>query len=482
MDVWVAVELGGAALLVGIGLGLAIGASLRRVGVAAATAAVRQAAELELLPLREQLRSREESLAESRRQLAEGSGALEAGRARVVALSTEAARLQAELEAERRAARARVDEAARSQEQVRAEVEKLAGRVLEAHGRTLLERSQAGLSSLLVPLGERLKAFEARVEQSVLQENRDRASLLQSLEHLRETQAKLHQDAEALSRALTGDSKAQGDWGEVILERLLELAGLGEGREYELQSTHLDEAGGRKRPDALVYLPGDRAVVVDAKCSLTAFVEAARAATPEAREQALDAHLESVRAHVRGLAGKSYQDVLKERTLDIVLLFVPSEAAFHAAIARAPGLYEEAFRQRVVLTSPTTLLAALQLIAHVWRSERQNANARQIAEQAGLMLEKLAAFVLDLDEVGSRLGQAQAAHAAARAKLQSGRGNLIGKAQAVARLGARVKSDKVEQLLLLGADDAGESEGEGEEAGAAAAPTQAGSEVRFTRQ
>jgi len=464
MDVWAAVALG----LVGVAAGLAVGLALRRAAVAAVAVGVRQEAERELLPLREQLRGREELLSEGRRHAAEAAGALEAGRSRVVALSVEVARLQAELAAERRAAAERSEEAARNQEQVRAEVEKLAGRVLSDQGRDLLARSQEGLAALLGPLGEKLREFEGRVEQTYLQENRDRASLLASLDHLRETQQKLHQDAEALSRALTGDSKAQGDWGEVVLERLLETAGLTEGREYDLQSSHVDEAGGRKRPDAVVFMPGGRAVVVDAKCSLTAFVGAARAATPELREAALDAHLESVRAHVRGLAGKSYQDVLEERTLDIVLLFIPNEAAFHAAIARAPGLYEEAFRQRVVLCSPTTLLAALQLIAHVWRSEKQNANARQIAEQAGLMLEKLAAFVRDLDEVGGRLGQAQTAYAAARHKLLSGRGNLIGKAQAVARLGARVKSEKVEQLLLLGAEpDGGEAPepGEGAEDG-----------------
>jgi DNA recombination protein RmuC len=194
-------------------------------------------------------------------------------------------------------------------------------------------------------------------------------------------------------------------------------------------------------------------VVVDAKCSLKAFVEASRALTPEAREAALDAHVASIRAHVKGLAAKSYQDVVQERTVDIVLLFVPNEAAFHAAISRAAGLYEEAFRQRIVVCSPTTLLAALQLVSHVWRSEKQNANAQEIAEEAGRMLEKLAAFVEDLDGVGRRLDQARESYDAARSKLDAGRGNVLGKARAIVRLGARVKTEKVQGLLGEGGEE-----------------------------
>jgi len=408
--------------------------------------------------------------AERRADLVAARQGMEALQAEARGLGEEKARLVADLEGERRAAQERLDEAIRTREQVRAEVEKLAGRVLDEKGNVLLDRSQLGIKALLDPLHEKLKSFESKVEKTYDQENRDRARLLESLKTLQDTQAKLHQDAEALSRALTGESKAQGDWGELVLERVLETAGLTEGREYDLQLSHTDDDGGRKRPDALVYLPGNRAVVVDAKCSLTAFVEAARAVTPEAREAALDAHVASIRAHVKGLAGKSYQDVVKERTIDIVLLFVPNEAAFHAAISRAAGLYEEAFRQRIVICSPTTLLAALQLISHVWRSEKQNANAKEIAEEAGRMLEKLSAFVEDLDDVGKRIDQAKESHTAARNKLRTGRGNVIGKAAAIARLGARVKTEKVQTLLLEGATEEGADDGE--EADAALPPAE----------
>ncbi len=372
------------------------------------------------------------------------------------------ARLESQLAAEQKAAVERAQDTQRAFEQVRAEVQAVGARLVDEKGQALLERHQEGLEALLNPVREQLKEFSATVTKTYDQDNRDRASLLESLRQMQDTQAKLHHDASSLAKALTGESRAQGDWGELVLERLLETAGLTEGREYQLQVHHVDDEGGRKRPDALVYLPANRAVIVDAKCSLTAFVESARA-EGEARQAALQAHLASVRGHVRELAQKSYQDLLGARTLDFVLMFVPNEAAFHAAVAADVGLYEEAFRQRVVICSPTTLLATLQVISHVWRSEKQNLNAQKIAEEAGRMLDKLAAFVGDLDDVGTRLVQAQAAFQQARGRLSEGRGNVLDKARTLVRLGARVKVDKVQQLLLeVGDDDEGEAEGEGE--------------------
>ena len=459
-----------AAAAVFLGVGLAIGRVQRRAAVAAAVAAgeaaalaaaaaARQEADRQVVDLAAQLRGRDEALLEARRLGEERARALLGEQERVTALTGRLARAEAGLDLERKVAEERRAEAERSREQVRAEVEKLAGRLLEVKGEAMLARSKEGLEALLKPLSEKLRDFELKVEKTYDTENRDRASLLQSLQVLQGTQEKLHRDAEALSRALTSNSKSQGDWGELVLERVLETAGLTAGREFEMQTSHTDEEGRQKRPDALVYLPANRAIVVDAKCSLTAFTAAARASADEAREAALDEHLASLRAHIKGLAGKKYTEVLKERTLDIVLLFVPSEAAFHAALGRDPELYAEAFRQGVVVTSPTTLLAALQLVAHVWRSEKQNLNAQRIAEEAGKLLDKLSGFVADLDEVGSRLGQAQEAFGEARKKLGTGRGNLLGRAKTIADLGARVKGDKV-QSLLAAAEDGEEEDGQ----------------------
>jgi DNA recombination protein RmuC len=406
-----------------VAAGLVVGGS-----VAVAVALRRRAREAEAAAAR--LAARAEELAAEVRRLAE-----------------ERTRLEVELDAERRAATERAAEATRAREQVRAEVEKLAARVLDEKGRALLDRSQERLAAVLGPVGEKLKAFELRIERTYGEEARERASLREHLKALQESQARLHQDAEALSRALTRDSKQQGDWGEIVLERVLEAAGLTRGREYELQVNHVDEEGGRKRPDALVFLPEDRAIVVDAKCSLKAFVDASRATGDADRDRALDAHVVSLRAHVKGLAGKRYTEVLRQRSLDFVMMFVPSEAGFVAGLSRDPALWEDAFRQGVVITSPTTLVAALRLVAQLWRTESQNQNARDIAEEAGKLLEKLATFVADLDAVGDRLAKAQDAFTSARAKLATGRGNVLGRAERIASLGAPVKTERARELL-----------------------------------
>jgi DNA recombination protein RmuC len=335
----------------------------------------------------------------------------------------------------------------RANSRVRAEVELLAGRLLERQGAALADRSHERLQSLLAPVTDRLRAFEAKVERAYGDDRSDRSALREQLRLLQETQARLHEDAEGLARALTGDSKAQGDWGELVLERILESAGLTEGRDYALQLSRTDAEGGQKRPDAVVFLPENRAVVVDAKCSLTAFVEAMREPEGDEREAALDRHVGSVRKHVKVLASKGYTEVLAQRTLDIVLLFVPNEAAFHAALGREPGLYDESFRQGVVLCSPTTLLAALRLVAHLWRAEKQNVNALRIAEEAGKLVEKLSAFVESLDGVGARLDQAKDAWQEARSRLATGKGNALRKAADIARLGARVRPGKADDLL-----------------------------------
>jgi DNA recombination protein RmuC len=462
-------------LSAGIGVGLALRRQAGAAALAAAVAAARAEEQATAGAAREAERAREvervSELARARAELeaaerrhGEAARELEGLRKRAEELAGEArrtaeerTRLEAQLAAERKAATERAADAERSREAVRAEIEKLAGRVLDEKGKAILERSQEGLRALLGPVGEKLKAFEEKIEKTYVEENRDRASLLREIRLLQDAQKTLSKQADGLSRALTGDSKAQGDWGEMMLESLLQTAGLVEGQQYDLQESHVDEEGGRKRPDAIVKLPGHRAIVVDAKCSLTAFVEAMHAVDPEAREEALDRHLASLRAHVKGLAGKNYTAVLAQRTLDFVFLFVPNEAAFHAALARAPALCEEALAQRVALCSPTTLLAVLRTVEHVWRSEKQSANAQKIAEEAGKLLDKLSDFVGDLDQVGVRLGQAQQSFHEAKAKLETGRGSAMKKAQAIAELGARVKPDKKARLLRAAGDE-GEEE------------------------
>ncbi len=467
-----------------LGLGIGGGAVFLAWRLANRTAALAQ--ERERTVLAEQIRVRDEQLAAERQRTqiaAESATAAQTGRATALAERTaaetrlgelaaalalrendlaalrdrftvadsERTRLAAALDHERRAAEERLAEAERARTALRAEFENLANRLLEEKGKALLVEQRSGLDALLTPLRERITAFEAQVARTYDSENRDRASLLDLLKRLDAAHLKLGKEAESLTRALTGEAKTQGDWGEMILENLLALSGLAEGREYAVQESHRAEDGLRHlRPDVVLHLPGDKAVVIDSKVAITAFVESTRADDPEARANALAAHRNAVRAHIKALAGKHYHDVVGGRALDFVLMFIPSEAAFHAVIAQDPAIYNEAFNQGIVLASPTTLLATLRVVAHVWRSERQNANAQKIAEEAGRMLEKLAGFLGDLDDLGAGLTKAQAGYEQARAKLATGKGNLVGRAQKLVDLGARLnRSAKVQDALGL---------------------------------
>jgi DNA recombination protein RmuC len=370
-------------------------------------------------------------------------------RERLSAALGQQAKLSADLENERRVAAERQAEVERSRQHLRAEFENLANRLLEEKGKVLFAENKTQLDAILTPLKERMKGFEDLVTKTYDQENRDRASLLDLVKRLGESQVKLGKEAENLSRALSGESKVQGDWGEMILENLLQGVGLTEGREYQVQEHHVAEDGSRLRPDVVVYLPDDKAIVVDSKVSISAFVAYTRAETEDLRTQALRAHCASVRGHIKDLAGKKYQDVVKGRSLDFVLLFIPSEAAFHAAIGQDPELYNDAFSRGIVLASPSTLLATLKVVAHVWQHEKQNENAQRIAQEAGRMFDKFQAFAKDLMQIGERLSQAQAAYDAAKSKLTEGNGNLAKRAQTLMKLGAKAsKTDsKVDAFL-----------------------------------
>ena len=239
---------------------------------------------------------------------------------------------------------------------------------------------------------------------------------------------------------------------ELVLERVLEHAGLEKGREYHTQVSLKGAGGERFQPDVLIRLPGDRQVIVDAKVSLSAYQQYVVAADEPMRQQALKQHLISLRSHLKGLSGKDYQRLEGLHSLDFVLLFVPIEAAFAAALQAEPDLFQDAFEQQVVIVSPTTLLATLRVIDSLWRQERQGQNAREIAERAGQLYDKFVAFVADLDEMGSRLQQLDKAYASARNKLVDGRGNLIGRVENLKLLGARASKSLPGELLERSAD------------------------------
>ncbi len=361
-------------------------------------------------------------------------------------LTAERASLSAELREQHDNHQQRLSDLQGSRDELRAQFAELAGKIFDEREQRFAETSQQRLGQLLDPLKERIQSFEKRVEESYQQEARERFSLSKELERLQALNQRLGDEATNLTRALQGQ-KTQGNWGELVLERVLEHAGLAKGREYQTQVSLKGQDGERFQPDVVIQLPGERQVVVDAKVSLTAYQQYVVADNDAARQQALKAHVLSLRSHLKGLSLKDYQRLEGLHSLDFVLLFVPIEAAFAAALQADPGLFQEAFEQNIVIVSPTTLLATLRVVDSLWRQERQSQNAREIAERAGALYDKFVAFIVDLDEVGSRLQQLDKAYAAARNKLADGRGNIISRVENLKLLGARASKSLPTELL-----------------------------------
>lgn len=361
-------------------------------------------------------------------------------------LEASRAALQAELREQQDSHQQRLDDLQGSRDELRAQFAELAGKIFDEREQRFAETSQQQLGQLLNPLKERIQSFEKRVEESYQNEARERFSLSKELERLQQLNLRLSDEATNLTQALKGQ-KTQGNWGELILERVLEHAGLTKGREYQTQVNLKSADGERFQPDVLIMLPGDKQVVVDAKVSLTAWQQYVSAADEVIGQAALKQHVLSLRNHVKGLSGKDYKRLEGLHSLDFVLLFVPIEAAFAAALQVEPNLFQEAFDRQIVIVSPTTLLATLRVIDSLWKQERQSQNAREIAERAGWLYDKFVLFIQDLDEVGNRLQQLDKAYGAARNKLTEGRGNLVSRSEQLRLLGARASKSLPADLL-----------------------------------
>jgi len=368
-------------------------------------------------------------------------------------LDAQAASLNAELREQQESHQQRLTDLQGSRDELRAQFAELAGKIFDEREQRFAETSQQRLGQLLDPLKERIQSFEKRVEESYQAEARERFSLAKELERLQQLNLRLSDEATNLTRALKGQ-KTQGNWGELILERVLEHAGLEKGREYQTQVSLKGPDGERFQPDVLIMLPGDKQVVVDSKVSLTAYQQYVGSDDPQVAQAALKQHVLSLRNHVKGLAGKDYKRLEGLHSLDFVLLFVPIEAAFSAALQAEPNLFQEAFDRHIVIVSPTTLLATLRVIDSLWKQERQSQNAREIAERAGWLYDKFVLFIQDLDEVGNRLQQLDKAYSAARNKLTEGRGNLVSRSEQLKLLGARASKSLPADLLERAMTDA----------------------------
>ncbi|MBY5930016.1 DNA recombination protein RmuC [Halomonas sp. DP8Y7-3] len=375
-----------------------------------------------------------------------------------------------ETEREQMAARHREQMALveQARDNLKQEFHQLAGQVFEERQQAYQAQSREGMESLLKPFREQVDQFRRRVEELTGQHSREAVSLKSQIEQLASLNARLGEEAAGLARALKGDQKAQGGWGELMLETVLERSGLRRDIEYRREVSMNGEQG-RQRPDAIIYLPEDRHLIIDAKVSLTAWTRVVNADDEAEREAAMSAHLTSLRSHIRGLAAKDYPALPGLHSPDFVFLFVPVEPAFAAAFERDPSLFQEAFDRQVVVVTPTTLLASLRTVAGLWSMERQNENARIIVSRAERLLGKFSGFVESLDDVGKHLERASSSHQQAMNRLSRGQGSLVAQAVELERLGARMKKPLPQELkraaeassTLTGTDEASSHEGHG---------------------
>ncbi|OEK02078.1 DNA polymerase V [Roseivirga sp. 4D4] len=327
------------------------------------------------------------------------------------------------------------------------EFKNLANEIFEEKSKRFTEQNKTNIHDLLNPLKEKIGEFQKKVEDSNKEGAERNASLVQQIKHLSDLNKQITKEAENLTKALKGDSKAQGNWGEVILERILEKSGLEKGREYETQVSETGDDGKRYQPDVVIKLPDNKHVIVDSKVSLTAYERFVNEEDDTERLTQLKLHINSIKAHVKGLSEKSYQNLYGLDGLDFVLLFIPIEPAFTLAVQHDPDLFNDAYAKNIVIVSPTTLIATLRTIASIWKQEYQNKNAIEIARQGGALYDKFQSFTEDLISIGKHLNGTQKAYQESMKKLSEGSGNLVKRAETLKKLGAKASKQMDERLL-----------------------------------
>ena len=316
--------------------------------------------------------------------------------------------------------------------------ENLANKILEQKSNKFTEKNKENIQTLLQPLDKDIRNFRKKIEEMHEKDITQHASLKEFLKNLQITQDKLSQEANNLTNALKGDSKKQGDWGEFILERTLEASGLVKGVEFSMQQSF-----DRKRPDAIIHLPDNKSIIVDSKVSLTAYERFISSDNEEIKRQSIKDHLISVKKHVDELSKKDYSSIDQINSPDFVILFIPIEPAFGLALKEDRDLYQYAFDRKIVLVTSTTLMATIKTVANLWKLEKQNKNANDIAQRAGLLYDKFVGFIKNLEEIGESLQKAKSSHEKAIRKISEGPGNLIGQVTKLQKLGVRTEKDAI---------------------------------------
>jgi DNA recombination protein RmuC len=323
--------------------------------------------------------------------------------------------------------------------QMKMQFEQLASQIFDQKAKTFDEAHVKGLDLLLKPFREQITQFSTQSKEQFIHDAKERQTLKDEMIRLKSLNERLSADAINLTNALKGENKTQGNWGEIVLERILQDSGLREGHEYDIQTSLKSEEGKTFRPDVIVHLPQNKDIIIDSKVSLVAYDAFIRADSQEDKNHALKQHLLSIHGHIKALSSKKYEALEGVKTLDFVLLFMPIEGAFHLALENDATFFKTAYEQNIVVVSPSTLLVTLRTIEHIWRSEYQERNAREIAKSAEALYEKLVAFVEDMEKIGEQITRTQKSYDAAMNKLSVGNGNVIRRVESMRKLGLKPK-------------------------------------------
>lgn len=335
------------------------------------------------------------------------------------------------------------------QKKLTSEFENIANRVMKQRAEEFATNNQKNLGELLNPLKEKITAFEHTVQTTYEKELREKVTLGEELKKLTEMNRQMSQDATNLTNALKGDAKKQGNWGEIILERVLERSGLTLGQEYQREKVVEGSNGETIRPDVIIYLPDNKHIIVDSKVSLVAYERYISAEEETIRDKAIKEHILSIRNHVKGLSEKNYQNARNVNTPDFVLLFMPIEAAFAAAVQNDAELFAYAWEKNIVIVSPTTLLATLRTIASIWKQENQTKNAQEIARLSGTLYDKLVGFAEDMEKIKLNIDRADKAYDEALKKLKDGKGNVVRTAEKIKELGAKTNNKSLPDAFQI---------------------------------
>ena len=345
------------------------------------------------------------------------------------------------------------EEVEKLQEKFTTEFENLANKILDEKSNKFTEQNKKNIKDILNPLQEKIQTFEKKVEDTQKESISMHSALKEQLLGLKELNAQMSKETINLTKALKGDSKTQGNWGELVLERVLEKSGLEKDREYFVQQSFTNEEGKRIMPDVVIHLPDNKKMIVDSKVSLTAYEQFINTEDDLEKERFLKEHVNSLKRHVEQLSEKKYEDIYKIESPDFVLLFVPIEPAFAVALNEDNTLYNKAFERNIVIVTPTTLLATLRTIDTMWNNEKQQRNALEIARQAGALYDKFQGLLTDLVNIGKKIDGTKADYAAAMNKLVEGRGNLITSVEKLKKMGAKAKKALPEKILERAQDN-----------------------------